>query len=239
MVGTTVVRHMRIAVHDTADAVAAEFKVDRITVFASHIADGCGNITQTVARLCSGDTSFQSLFGALDQAQILRILMFADHKADGGIGNPTVDVDRQIEADQIAVFQVVVERNAMQHRIVHGNANVVRERSGAKIRSVVDVAGFGSLAIDDALVHEFVDFQQIGTNFGEFLEITQNTADETSGRLHLFDLFRCFQFNHAYNPTSYALQCMRFLRSGNRALHMKLHNDDYSFRIHCFVIKDG
>ena len=186
VVGATVVRHMRIAVHDTADAVAAEFKVDRITVFASHIADSCGDITQTIARLRSGDTSFQSLFGALDQAQILRILMFADHKADGGIGNPTVDVDRQIEADQIAVFQVVVERNAMQHRIVHGNANVMCERTGAKIRSVVDVAGFGSLAIDDALVHEFVDFQQIGTNFGEFLEITQNTADETSGRIHCF-----------------------------------------------------
>ena len=116
---------MRIAMHDTADAVAAEFKVNRITVFASHIADGRGNITQTVAGLCSGDTGFQSLFGALDQSQILRILMFADHKADGGIGNPTVDVDRQIEADQIAVFQVVVERNAMQHCIVHGNANVV------------------------------------------------------------------------------------------------------------------
>ena len=127
----------------------------------------------------------------------------------------------------------------MQHRIVHGNANVVCERAGAKIRSVVDIAGFGSLAIDDALVHEFVDFQQIGTNFGEFLEITQNTADETACRLHLFDLFRCFQFNHAYNPTSYALQCMCFLRSGNRVLHMELHNDDYSFRIHCFVIKDG
>lgn len=107
--------------------------------------------------------------------------MLAYHKTDGGIGNPTVDVNRQIEADQIAVFQVVVERNAMQHRIVHGNANVVCERAGAKIRSVVDVAGFGSLAIDDALVHEFVDFQQIGTNFGEFLEITQNTADETAG----------------------------------------------------------
>ena len=67
VVGAAIVRHVRIAVHDTADAVTAEFKVNRITVFAGHIADGRGNITQTVARLCGGDTGFQSLFGALDQ----------------------------------------------------------------------------------------------------------------------------------------------------------------------------
>ena len=88
----------------------------------------------------------------------------------------------------------------MQYGIVHGNANIVRERAGTEIRSIVDIAGFGTLAIDDALVHEFIDFQQIGTNFGKFLEIAQNAADKTAGRLHLFDLFRCFQFNHASNP---------------------------------------
>ena len=186
----------------TADAMAAEFKIDRIAVFAGHIADCRGNITQTVARLRSGNTGRERLFGALDQAQILRILMLADHDADGGIGNPAIDVDRQIEADQIAVLQVVIERNAVQYGIVHGNANIVRERAGTEIRSIVDIAGFGTLAIDDALVHEFIDFQQIGTNFGEFLEIAQNAADKTAGRRHLFDLFRCFQFNHASNPTS-------------------------------------
>ena len=95
--------------------------------------------------------------------------MLADHEADGGIGNPAIDVDRQIEADQIAVLQVVIERNAVQYGIVHGNANIVRERAGTEIRSIVDIAGFGTLAIDDALVHEFIDFQQIGTNFGKFL----------------------------------------------------------------------
>ena len=58
----------------------------------------------------------------------------------------------------------------MQYGIVHGNANIVCERAGTEIRSIVDIAGFGTLAIDDALVHEFIDFQQIGTNFGKFLE---------------------------------------------------------------------
>ena len=169
--------------------------------------------------------------------------MLADHEADGGIGNPAIDVDRQIEADQIAVFQVVIERNAVQYGIVHGNANIVRERAGTEIRSIVDIAGFGTLAIDDALVHEFIDFQQIGTNFGKFLEIAQNAADKTAGRLHLFDLFRCFQFNHASNPTSYALQCLALpgfsYDYANLTLCMPLRKDDYSFQIHCFVTKDG
>ena len=84
---------------------AAEFKIDRIAVFAG-TSRLRGNITQTVARLRSGNTGRERLFGALDQAQILRILMLADHEADGGIGNPAIDVDRQIELTKSPSFRL-------------------------------------------------------------------------------------------------------------------------------------
>ena len=196
---------MRIAVHDAAYAVAAEFQVDRIAVLACDVADGAGNVTQTVAGLRGGDAGFQRLFGALDQTQVVGMLR-ADAEADGGIRDPSVDVDRQIEADQIAVLQVVVARNAVQHGVVHGRADVVRERAGAEIGSVVDVAGRGALAVHDALVDEFVDFQQIGADFGEFLQVAQDAADEAACGLHRFNLFGSFQFDHAFNPTSRAIQ---------------------------------
>ena len=102
----------------------------------------------------------------------------------------------------------------MQHGVVHGSADVVGERTGAEIRGIVHVAGRGALAVDDALMHEFVDFKQVGADFGEFLQVAQDSADKTTGRLHRFDLFWSFQFNHASNPTSHALQRRRYLRRG-------------------------
>ena len=187
-----------------ADAVSAELQVDRVAVFACHVADGAGDVAQTIARLSGFDAGRQSLFGALDQAQVVGMLR-ADAEADGGIRDPSVDVDRQIEADQIAVLQVVVVRNAVQHGVVHGRADVVRERTGAEIRRIVDVAGRGALAVHDALVDEFVDFQQIGADLGEFLQVAQDAADEAACGLHRFNLFRGFQFDHAFNPTSRAI----------------------------------
>ncbi len=132
--------------------------------------------------------------------------MLADDEADGGITDPAIDVDRQVEADQIAVLEVVVVRDAVQHGIVHGNADIVRERTGTEIRSVIDVAGFGALAVHDALVHELVDVQQIGADLGVFLQVAQDMADETTSRLHFLNLFRSLQFNHGSKPTSDALQ---------------------------------
>lgn len=140
-----VVRHVRIAVHDMADAVSAELQVDRIAVFACHVADwrrrrhpnGC----PAEQRRCRPPKrSSVHLIRRRSSGCCL-----PTHEADGGIRDPAVDVDRQIEADQIAVLQVVIVRNAVQHGVVHGNADVVRERTGAEIRSIVDVAGFGAL----------------------------------------------------------------------------------------------
>ncbi len=64
LVRSAVVRHMRVAVHDAAHAVAAEFVVDRVAVGARHVADGMRDVSKAVARLCGCDAGGQSLFGS-------------------------------------------------------------------------------------------------------------------------------------------------------------------------------
>ena len=64
------------------------------------------------------------------------------------------------------------------------------ERAGAEVRSVVNIAGFGALAVHDLLVDELVDFEQVGTNFGGLLQFLQNAADKTTSRLHFLDFTR-------------------------------------------------
>ncbi len=70
VMGLAVVRHVRIAVHDVADAVSAELQVDRVAVFARHVADGVGDVAQTVAGLGDFDGGGQRFFSALDDAQV-------------------------------------------------------------------------------------------------------------------------------------------------------------------------
>ena len=197
VVGLAVVGHMRIAVHDMADAMAAELQVDRVSVGTGHVAHGAGHVTQAVAGLGGGDGGGERLLGALDQTQVLRVLLLADHEADGGVRHPAVDTDRQVKAQQIAVLQRVVIGHAMQHGVVDGGADVVGERTGAEVGGVIHVAGFGALAAFDAATYEVVDLQQVGADLGGFLQVGQDAGHETAGGLHRFDFRWCLQFDHA------------------------------------------
>ena len=125
MVGAAIVRHMRIAVHDVTHAVAAELKVDRIAVFARDIADGIGDITETVAGLGHVDGGGERFFSALDDAQVFGVGIVADHETDGGIGHPAVHGDGEVEGDEVAVLQAVVIWHAVQHGVIDGGADVV------------------------------------------------------------------------------------------------------------------
>ena len=185
----------------TADAMAAEFQVDRVAVRTGDVADGGGHVAQTVARTGRVNAGGERLLGALDELEVARVGVVADHEADGGVADPAVDADGQIKADEVPVLEVVVERDAMQHCVVDRRADVVCERAGAEVRRIIHVARFGALAVDDLLVHVLVDLQQVGADLRHGLEFLENLADETTGRLHLLDFLSGFQFDHATQPT--------------------------------------
>ena len=84
----------------------------------------------------------------------------------------------------------------MQYGIVDGCADVMCERAGAEIGGIVHVAGFGAFTVDNLLVHEFVDLQQVGTDFGGFLEFLEDSRNETTCGLHRLDFGGCFDFDH-------------------------------------------
>ena len=201
MAGLAVVGDVRVAVHDVADAMAAEFQVDRVAVRTGDVADGGGHVAQTVARTGRVNAGGERLLGALDELEVARVGVVADHEADGGVADPAVDADGQIKADEVPVLEVVVERDAMQHCVVDRRADVVCERAGAEVRRIIHVARFGALAVDDLLVHVLVDLQQVGADLRHGLEFLENLADETTGRLHLLDFLSGFQFDHATQPT--------------------------------------
>ena len=70
------------------------------------------------------------------------------------------------------------------------------ERASTEVGSVVNIAGFGTLAVHDLLVDELVDFEQVGADLGVLFQFLQNAADKTTSRLHFLDFTRGFQFDH-------------------------------------------
>ena len=69
--GPAVVRHVRIAVHGAADAVAAEVGVDRVALRVRDRGDRRGDVADLVARMRGGDRCVESAPGRVDEAQVV------------------------------------------------------------------------------------------------------------------------------------------------------------------------
>ena len=86
---------------------------------------------------------------------------------------------------------------AVQHRVVDRGAEHLAERHRAERRVVVDVAGLGA-ALADHLVRERVELEQVHADVGGRLRARVSTsATKRPGGLHLLDLGRGSQLDHA------------------------------------------
>ena len=144
------------------DPVSAEIGVDLVPVRACHLRDGMGDVPDPLADDGRRDRGIQSPLGRVDDREIL-VARGADHERDRRIGDPAVDRRREIQRHEVAVPHRVVERQSVQHRVVHRRADHLAERAGAERRVVVDVARLRSGA-PDHLVRATVDREQVGAD---------------------------------------------------------------------------
>ena len=103
--------------HDAPDAVTAEVRVDGVAVGMRHLGDRVRDVADAIADDGGRDRGIQRPLGRVDEREIL-VARGADDERDGGVGDPAVDRDGEVERHQIAVAHRVVERQAVQHRVV-------------------------------------------------------------------------------------------------------------------------
>src|SRR5207237_1061569 len=106
------VRHLRIFVHDAANAVT--------DVLLHHAEAGVLGVFLHPARHFGPpvpprqfvDGDLQHLLAHLDQPAALRTHL-ADHDGDGGIGAPAVEFARGVDLDQVAIADDATTRNTV------------------------------------------------------------------------------------------------------------------------------
>lgn len=112
-----------------------------------------------------GDRGRQRSLGRGDHGGVLRGARAAHHEADGGVGDHAAQRERQVKRQQVAVSELVVVRQAVQHRVVHRPADVVAEGPAPERRRVVDVAGLGARLLDHRAGPP-VEVEQVGADGG-------------------------------------------------------------------------
>ena len=181
--------------HGRSDSVTTELNVDGKAGFTKNRPDGVGDIADLVARTCRGDTRGQRSFGGIDHRQALCRLVLADDETDGRVRCHAAEDHGKIEGQQIAVGQVVVVRQTVQHSVVDRRADVVAERSAPEGRRVIDVARRRPRPEDDVL-GPFVDLEQVGADGRAFADGLENFGDECTGFTGKGNLARGQDFDH-------------------------------------------
>src|SRR5215208_2358683 len=92
-----------ILVHGTSQPMAAEFGVDAVSGVGSDFADCSGDVTETAAGYRRGDTCVKGFSRRLDQRSVSGVGTVTDDDRDRGIGYPTVDRHREVQAQHVAI----------------------------------------------------------------------------------------------------------------------------------------
>jgi hypothetical protein len=190
----TVVGDMGVFVHGPSYPVAAELGVDRVAVVVGNCPDRRGDVAQAVAWLRRGDPGIESGLGGADEAQVLVCWCAHDHAA-GCVGDPTVDADRKVHAQEVSVAQCVVTGEPVENRIVDRQADDVAERAVAKGRGVVPVAGLCATLVDPA-AGMVLQLEQVDADVSDLAELGEDLGDELSGDLHPLELCGRLQLDH-------------------------------------------
>src|SRR6185312_8550265 len=175
-----------------------ELGVDAVAVGVRDRADRGGDVAEATTRLGGGDAGLQRDLGGLDQLQVGRV-GGADDDGERGVGDPAVDADRHVDAEQVTVAQDVVVRQAVQHRVVDRQAQHVAERAAAERGGVVPVAGLGA-AFPDPAAGVVFDVHQVDADRGDPAQFGEQLADEVSGHRHPLDLLGGLELDHDTLP---------------------------------------
>ncbi len=158
------------------------------------LGDRGGDIADTVADRRGPDRSRECALGRLDEPEVF-VAGRSDDEGHGGVGDPSVDRCGEVERDEVAVAECVVERQAVQHGVVDGGAEDLSERHRAERGVVVDVARLRPCLADE-VVSVTVDVEQIRPDARLLAQRREGLRDESSRGAHRLDLGRGAQLDH-------------------------------------------
>ena len=207
--GAPVVGHVRVAVHRAADPVPAELGVDPVAVGPGDRGDGRRDVPDLPAGTGGPDARSERPGRGVDEGQVL-VTRGPDDDAQRGVRDPPVDGAGEVEAQQVAVAEHVVVRQAVEHCVVDRGAQHLAEGARAEARVVVDVAGLRP-AVLDHLVGQGVEVEQVHPHVRGLGEPGEDLGDEAHGGTHLLDLGGRAQLDHG--SPSLVERCQRIART--------------------------
>ncbi len=113
----------------------------------------------------------------------------AHDKHGGGVAVVAILDDGDVEVDDVAITQLLVVRDAMADHIVHRGADGFGEAV------VVERSRDSLLHINDVVVAKGVQFVSGDACFDMGRNHDQHIGGQLAGNAHLFNLFRCLDFN--------------------------------------------
>ncbi|VXA81772.1 conserved hypothetical protein [Aeromonas veronii] len=188
LAAVAVVEDLRLFVELGTDAVAAVVTHHGETGLLDDWLNNSANLGNAGTRTHLLDSGVEALLRNLAELAAQRG-GFTHDEHGRGIAVVTILDNGDIQVDDVAIAQLLVVRDAVTDHIVHRGADgfgeaVVVERSWNRL-----------LYVDNIVVAEGVQFVSGDASFDMGRNHDQHIGGQLAGNAHLFNLFRCLDFN--------------------------------------------
>lgn len=133
-------RNIRVLVEVLPDTVPLVFADDRVPLSLRVVLDSSTNVANASADTAGSDAFPHRIECDLNQS-LGGLRYVAKHECFRLITMPAVDDGREVDVDDVAIFQWCVVRNAVAHNLVHAGANHVRIRWSRRRAAVAKARG--------------------------------------------------------------------------------------------------
>src|SRR5438094_700679 len=183
------VRDLRVLVHLAADAMPDELPDDREAGRLDVLLDRGRDVAQVAAWPGLVDADVQGLLGHLQQAGRAGSDL-ADADGDADVRPEPLQDQAQVEADQVALGDLAVPRDAMDGLVVDRDADRARE-------AVVAQEARGGAPLSDQAVGDAIELDRLDPRLACVLQRGQHRRKQAARAGHEVDLVGCLEVDHA------------------------------------------
>ena len=182
---TRIVQNLRVFVKTQANTVTAVLLDHRIMIGVSVFGDNGANITQAGARFDQPDGLIEAFLRDATQALgVFRHLANVKHAVS--VPMPAIFDDRDVNIQNIAIFQGFVAGDAVADHLVDGGAD------GFRKAVVIERRRYSLLHIHNIVVTNAVQLVGGYPRFDVFLNHFKYIGCQAAGNPHVLDIVRCF-----------------------------------------------
>ena len=221
--GSADVRDVRRLVHLGADAVADVVLEDAVVALAADVAlDRVGDVGEPAAEARGGDAGPQRVLGDLQQAAYVvgDGVRTAHRDGDGGVAVPAVHDGAAVEADDVALDEHPLPRDAVHDLVVDRRTDRARERRVPVAQERRHAAVRADVLLGDPV-------EVTGGDAGPHRRAHQleALADEPAGDAHLVDLVAALDLDAALAQMHQASQPAKPQPPESSVAHLGLHDE--------------